>query len=135
MVLNLIFITSLIVVTNFIAPSEGRQLLEKLKVNQQGDGNLGSGKANEGKMEYSNKELGEMKDSPPIPQLPLPPLIPQLPLPPIPQLPVPPPFPQLPLPLPFPKFPLPPPFQIPTGIPPLPTIPMLPPIPILTPPA
>uniref|UniRef100_A0A2N9GZJ0 Uncharacterized protein n=1 Tax=Fagus sylvatica TaxID=28930 RepID=A0A2N9GZJ0_FAGSY len=135
MVLNLIFITSLIVVTNFIAPSEGRQL-EKLKVNQQGNGNLGSGKANEGKMEYSNtKELGEMKDSPPIPQLPLPPLIPQLPLPPIPQLPLPPPFPQLPLPLPFPKFPLPPPFQIPTGIPPLPTSPMLPPIPILTPPA
>ena len=112
-VLNLIFTLSLIVViTNFITPSEGRQH-EKLKVSQ-GNGNLGSGKANEEKMESNTKELGEMKDVPPFPNIPFPP---------------------------FPQFSFPPPIQIP-GIPPLPTIPMLPPapplpiptIPFLTPP-
>ena len=112
-VLNLIFTLSLIVViTNFITPSEGRQL-EKLKVSQ-GNGNLGSGKANEEKTESNAKELGEMKDVPPFPNIPFPP---------------------------FPQFSFPPPIQIP-GIPPLPTIPMLPPapplpiptIPFLTPP-
>ena len=112
-VLNLIFTLSLIVViTNFITPSEGSQL-EKLKVSQ-GNGNLGSGKANEEKTESNTKELGEMKDVPPFPNIPFPP---------------------------FPQFSFPPPIQIP-GIPPLPTIPMLPPapplpiptIPFLTPP-
>ena len=100
------------VITNFITPSEGRQL-EKLKVSQ-GNGNLGSGKANEEKTESNTKELGEMKDVPPFPNIPFPP---------------------------FPQFSFPPPIQIP-GIPPLPTIPMLPPapplpiptIPFLTPP-
>ena len=113
-VLNLIFTLSLIVViTNFITLSEGRQL-EKLKACQ-GNENLGStGKANEGKMESNTKELGEMKDMLPFPNIPFPP---------------------------FPQFLLPPSIQIP-GIPPLPTIPMLPPapplpiptIPFLTPP-
>ena len=120
-VLNLIFTLSLIVViTNFITPSEGRQH-EKLKVSQ-GNGNLGSGKANEEKTESNTKELGEMKDVPPFPNIPFPP------------------FPNIPFP-PFPQFSFPPPIQIP-GIPPLPTIPMLPPapplpiptIPFLTPP-
>ena len=120
-VLNLIFtLTLIVVITNFITPSEGRQL-EKLKVSQ-GNGNLGSGKANEEKMESNTKELGEMKDVPPFPNIPFPP------------------FPNIPFP-PFPQFSLPPPIQIP-GIPPLPTIPMLPPapplpiptIPFLTPP-
>ncbi|KAH7545608.1 verprolin [Ziziphus jujuba] len=137
MALNLIFMLSLIMAAGNLVDS--RILLEKLSnENEQRNGgklvanNDSDSKANNNKMV---ENLGDMKDSPPLPNIPL--------LPPIPgtgTTPSAPPFP-FPFPFPVPQFPIPP-FPGITPLPPIPTIPTfplpplppIPTIPFLTPP-
>ncbi|KAB2601614.1 formin-2-like [Pyrus ussuriensis x Pyrus communis] len=93
--------------------------------NDQGEGKVMEQSSGEAKMD----ELGEKKNLPPLPnipillQLPIPqfPFPPQIPGFPIPQFPFPPQIPGLPI----PQFPFPPPFEIPNA-PPFPSIPNFP---------